>query len=312
MKRYLDLVPISAKVHRKQSRMSIFCIVLAVFLVTTIFGMADMFVRSQIIQTQAEAGNWHIGVKNITDEEAAVIAARPDVAAISFYDVLNYRGDQGYTLGGTETGICGSDEIFFTNMFHSFVSEGGFPQTDGEAMVTEKAKDMLGLSIGDQITVTMPDGTELPFTISGFVANTANLMSRGSYGVFVTTEKFRSIADSTTDDKSAGNNTFFYVQFSNTRNVHDKISDLKSQFGLTDEQVSENIKLLGLLGQSSDSFMMQVYISAAVRAGSACRHYDDYEQSEQQCCPADRIFWVDALYWSNTKTGYAPGAERGT
>ena len=60
MKHYLDLVPISAKVHRKQSRMSIFCIVLAVFLVTTIFGMADMFVRSQIMKTQAETGNWHI------------------------------------------------------------------------------------------------------------------------------------------------------------------------------------------------------------------------------------------------------------
>ena len=34
MKNYLDLVPISAKVHRKQNRMSIICIVLAVFLVT--------------------------------------------------------------------------------------------------------------------------------------------------------------------------------------------------------------------------------------------------------------------------------------
>ena len=50
MKHYLDLVPISAKIHKKQSRMSIFCIVLAVFLVTTIFGMADMFIRSQILQ----------------------------------------------------------------------------------------------------------------------------------------------------------------------------------------------------------------------------------------------------------------------
>ena len=71
MKHYLDLVPISAKVHRKQSRMSIFCIVLAVFLVTTIFGMADMFVRSQIIKTQAETGNWHIALRNISDEDAA-------------------------------------------------------------------------------------------------------------------------------------------------------------------------------------------------------------------------------------------------
>ena len=53
MKHYLDIVPISAKVHRKQNRMSICCIVLAVFLVTTIFGMADMFIRSQISKTQS-------------------------------------------------------------------------------------------------------------------------------------------------------------------------------------------------------------------------------------------------------------------
>lgn len=59
MKNYLDLVPISAKVHRKQNRMSIICIVLAVFLVTAIFGMADMFIRGQILQAQQEKGNWH-------------------------------------------------------------------------------------------------------------------------------------------------------------------------------------------------------------------------------------------------------------
>ena len=47
MKSYLDLVPISAKVHRKQNRMSIICIVLAVFLVTAIFGMADMFIQTR-------------------------------------------------------------------------------------------------------------------------------------------------------------------------------------------------------------------------------------------------------------------------
>lgn len=57
MKHYLDLVPIAEKVHRKQSRMSVICIVLSVFLVTTIFGMADMFVRSQILQSQRDDGN---------------------------------------------------------------------------------------------------------------------------------------------------------------------------------------------------------------------------------------------------------------
>ena len=264
MKRYLDLVPISAKIHRKQSRMSIFCIVLSVFLVTTIFGMADMFVRSQIIKTQAETGNWHIALRNISDEDAAIIAARPDIEAVVSYDVLNFRGDQGYTLNGTETLICGSEEGLFTKILPDIIAEGNFPRNDNEAMVSVNAKEMIGLSIGDQITVVLPDGAELTFTISGFVENTANLMSSDSYGVFITTEMYRTIASGTAEGEQSENSTFYYVQFSNTGNLQNRITDLKAQFGLSNEQVSENTKLLGLLGQSSDSFMVQVYISAAV------------------------------------------------
>ena len=85
MKHYLDLVSISAKVHRKQNRMSIFCIILAVFLITTIFGMADMFIRSQIIQAKIDNGDFHITVQDITDEEAALISKRPDVKAAARY-----------------------------------------------------------------------------------------------------------------------------------------------------------------------------------------------------------------------------------
>ena len=36
MKSYLDLIPISAKNHKKQGRMTLFCIILSVFLVTVI------------------------------------------------------------------------------------------------------------------------------------------------------------------------------------------------------------------------------------------------------------------------------------
>lgn len=92
MKSYLDLVPISAKVHRKQNRMSIICIVLAVFLVTAIFGMADMFIRGQILQAQQENGNWHIGIQNISDEDAMLISSRPEEKAVAFaekYGVQN-------------------------------------------------------------------------------------------------------------------------------------------------------------------------------------------------------------------------------
>lgn len=54
MKHYLDLIKISARQHRRQSRMTRLCIVLAVFLVTVIFGMADMEMRAQLMLDSAE------------------------------------------------------------------------------------------------------------------------------------------------------------------------------------------------------------------------------------------------------------------
>ena len=180
MKHYLDLVPISAKIHKKQSRMSIFCIVLAVFLVTTIFGMADMFIRSQILQAQQESGNWHIAIKNISNEEAAIIASRPDIEVFSPYGVLNYRGELGYTLGGKDVAICGCDESYITEIWTDQLEEGVFPQTSNEALVTENAKQIMGVAIGDSIAVETPDGDKLNFTISGFMNNTCLLYTSPS------------------------------------------------------------------------------------------------------------------------------------
>ena len=45
MKHYLKLVPISTKIHRKQSRMTRICITLAVILVAVMFGLADMYLQ---------------------------------------------------------------------------------------------------------------------------------------------------------------------------------------------------------------------------------------------------------------------------
>lgn len=47
MKSYLSLIPISAKVHKRQNHMTLLCIVFAVFLVTAVFSMAEMGVRME-------------------------------------------------------------------------------------------------------------------------------------------------------------------------------------------------------------------------------------------------------------------------
>ncbi len=42
MKSYLSLISIGSKVHKIKNRMILTCIILAVFLVTAVFSMADM------------------------------------------------------------------------------------------------------------------------------------------------------------------------------------------------------------------------------------------------------------------------------
>ena len=264
MKHYLDLVSLSARVHKKQNRMSVFCIALSVFLVTAIFGMADMFVRSQILQQQKELGNWHISLKWLGFEDAAVIAARPDVDVISPYGVLNFRGEEGFTLAGKPIVICGSDEAYITDICMDELTEGRFPRARGEALILEIARETLGLSLGDTFVITGPDGRETSFTISGFLKDAPHTMSNDYYAVFLSLDDYCALYPGVTDGEPADYGIAYLLRFKSTANIRRDIAALKSQCGLRDEQLGENTKLLGLLGQSASSFMMQIYAAAGV------------------------------------------------
>lgn len=264
MKHYLDLVPISSKVHRKQSRLSIFCIVLAVFLVTAIFGMADMFIRSQIIQAQLDGGNFHVGLRYVTDEDCAMIAKRPAVKAVARYGVLNYRGEDGYTLSGKTAIIMGCDESWVSDMMIDGIVEGRFPQTESEIMLTQNTKNRLGFQIGDKVVIDGPNGKKLTYTISGFCTDTIKTTSEDSIGVAITTEAFRSIYPAVKHETLEDYDSVCYVQFKNPWNARQEIQKLKEDCALSDEQIYENVKLMGLYGQSGSSQMMQIYAVAAV------------------------------------------------
>lgn len=244
--------------------MSIFCIVLAVFLVTTIFGMADMFIRSQILQAQMDGGNFHVGLRYVTDEDCSLIAKRPAVKAAARYGVLNYRGEDGYTLSGKTAIIMGCDAPWFSDMMVDGIAEGNFPQTESEAMLTQSAKDRLGFQIGDTVVIDGPDGEKLTYIISGFCKDAMKTTSEDSIGVSITTDAFRSIYPAVKHETLEDYDSVCYVQFENPWNARREIQQLKADLGLSDEQVYENVKLMGMYGQSDSSKMMQIYVVAAI------------------------------------------------
>ncbi len=263
MKSYLDLVALSARVRRRQSRMIVATIALSVLLATGIFGMADMFVRSQIISNQKDYGHYHINIRNLTDEQARLIAARPDVKSAARYNTLNFSGSMDYSLNGKPLIIAGADEDYLTKMEPGTITEGSYPQTDSEALIEEGARRRYGLSVGDTIDVLCPDGTSETFTLTGFIHDVAKTTKDDVHAIFVTMERFYGFTGQETNERGEALNPLLLVEFRNPNRIRRLIPEIEESYGLEEHQIAENTMLLGLLGQSSDSFMGRIYQVAA-------------------------------------------------
>lgn len=260
---YLDLIPVSAKVHRRQSRMTRICIVLAVALVSVIFGMADMAIRCQKMQAVKTDGGWHAAFKMLTQEQEAMLKARPEVETASWYNVANYRLDEGYELEGKPAAVCGMEESFL-DMFESIViEEGAFPADQNSALFTKSVKEQTGAAVGDVLTLTLPDGRSVALTVSGFTGDHSTLTVRDAFGVFVTKEAFAKFAP---DAMAHNQDGVIYVKFVSRCNIQKALQDIRAQLGISEDQVAENARLLGLMGQSSDSYIRNLYLVAAVLA----------------------------------------------
>ena len=266
MRSYLSLIPISAKVHRRQNRMTLLCIIFAVFLVTAIFSMADMLVQSETMHTKETHGNWHIQIQNIAESEAQTIRTRTDVAAASWYDVVNLDQSRAYTIDGRQAALCGIEEPFRTDIMRYF-DETSSVQADDAAILTPNAKELLGVAVGDSMELDTPAGS-YTFRVTGFRSDdsryannngsgetTALLVDEDQVGVFMNISAFRRIMQDNGDTGSAS----YYVQFGRHANMKKAIAEIKEQCGLADTDVQQNFILMGLAGLSDNTLVKNVY-----------------------------------------------------
>lgn len=263
MKNYLDLIPISTKIHRKQNRMTKICIILAVFLVTVIFSMADMEIRAQKMQAMQTDGIWNANIRQIDKKQAAMISRRPEVKCSSWYGVLNYRLDLGYQIRGVETAVCGFDDTFLKMFPGQEIVEGKYPKNSSSAVVTQSAKKYLGIRVGDQIMIETPNGGQQSYYISGFIGDTSMLTDKDAFGMFLNMDGYEKLAKLSS---SGEKDTSFYVQFYEYKNIQKSLKEICTQFKLKEQQIVQNTKYLALMFQSRDSYMMKLYMTAGVLA----------------------------------------------
>ena len=261
MKSYLSLIPISAKVRKRQNRMMILCIIISVLLVTTIFSAADMIIRGETVTMQAKHGNWHIQVNNISDEIAEEISNRPDVTAVGWSAVFNEDADQPYTIGERKATLYGTDETYLAQLADG-MEEGAFPQSDQEVVLSSNAKLALDVQLGDSVTVQTPAGN-VDLTISGFGSDDQEYYEGQTYlvAVYMTKDAFVSLMNENGVSDYA---PACYMQFQSAAKAADAIAEIQTQYSLPEGSIRENTAIMGLAGQSSNESMQNVYGLAAI------------------------------------------------
>ena len=254
MKSYLSLIPISAKVHRRQSRMTRICIILAVFLVTAIFSLVEMWTDGQVTAMRSNHGDWHIALQNMPENKAEQIIDDADVAYSSWYDAINADVDCGYYINGKNVVLYGVEESYVADIVN-YPLEGSYPQNEKEIAISADAKELFNVQIGDNIILNTPAG-DFNYTISGFYEDD---------------EEFNDIIDGTcmymcraTFDEVRNLNSVeptsqFYIRFQNENNLKKTIAGIKEQYALTSENIDENTSVLSLLGASSDERVNEFY-----------------------------------------------------
>lgn len=253
MRSYLDLVSQYEKVHRRNNRISVLCIILSVLLVTAVFSMADMAVRAQKNYFIKTNGEYHISLTGIDEQAAGKISAGIDVALCGWA----CQGCTG-TIGQKTVSFAGANEAVFAGLTEMSMQSGVYPAEPEEALLNKSALDQLDLSVGDRVSVTIPDGTQKEYLITGTLEDMGSLLKADVYGMVLSEDGFRAIADENARDGST-----FRVRFKNGADIQKAMVRIKETCGLNNEQISENTALLGLMGQSKNSTLQSLYIVAS-------------------------------------------------
>ena len=252
MRSYLSLASIQGKAHKRQNRMTIFCIMLAVILITGVFTMADMEYRHENVRMMEKHGNWHIALKNITKEEAEAVSKEAWIKEACWYDVVNYDLAEDYNVSGKQTVVCGVSQNWDKIAF--CMKEGDLPKNESEIVVSENYTRQFSSEIGDTVSLETPAGS-YEYVISGIAKDGTLLQRNDAIGVFVSMESFEKIVEA--NGKSM--HPVYYVQFGNTWTLRKTIDKLMAEHGWDESVVAENAAILGMLGMSSSSYVVGLY-----------------------------------------------------
>lgn len=259
MKSYLSLIPISAKVRKRQNRMTLMCIVISVFLVTTLFSLVEAYQKAQKTTLIKKHGYWHISLENIAEDVVAQLSSRTDIGEIAWCDEINEDTLEDYWIENRKAVLYGADEAWINNIWDC-LQEGSFPQSDHEIVLSPNVKDVLEVGIGDIVTLKTPAGS-VDYTISGFGEHDAAFNKLyDTIAVYMNRIAFSKLCGQNATDESP----VCYIRFNTDMGIGKRIKEIQSEYRISDENIDENNAVMGITGNSSHEYAQGIYPMAAI------------------------------------------------
>ncbi len=139
--------------NKGRNLVAVLAIILTTLMFTTLFVLSQSMSRNMIEMTFRQTGyDGQVSFKSITEEQAAKIAAHPDVAEVGYSMVVGIG--RGKELAGRQVEIRFADESYAE---HSFAkpATGRMPQTADEIALDNIVLDKLGIphELGQRVTL---------------------------------------------------------------------------------------------------------------------------------------------------------------
>lgn len=247
MRSYLALVTRYLSVHKKKTRLTITSVAISVALVTGVFSMLDAFLQYEKLQVIHDYGNYHISVKDASEEERAAIASR--------IDVKNSGSCKELGVGSINSVSCefgAVDADFAPNLNISLV-EGSYPTEKNQIMLEKWAAEKLStdlIVVGGTVNISLPGDIEREFIISGIFNDLGITKAKGIPGVLLSIDLANEIAPGECD---------LLIEFKSGVNIIEAEKEIKSTLSIAGDRVSHNERLLAVIGQSTHKAAAGLY-----------------------------------------------------
>ena len=160
------------KNNKKRAFIIGICILISTILITTVLLLISSYREYRITQVRNE-GNWEVGFRNITYDEACTIENHSNVKEISvMYNLGNYENITHTDAYYFFPSIIGCDENAMKNLVEKNLFYGKMPENSNEVIINSNNNFD---KVGDTLVQTLENGERKEYTVVGIMYPYNNL-----------------------------------------------------------------------------------------------------------------------------------------